>query len=72
MELFLVPIFLYSVQKTGKYEPEITPYLVTFHAVIALFRKVINKLHKIDEWFISNKLSSNVKKNEVFIFSLTI
>ena len=35
MELFLVRIFLYSVFSpyAGKYEPEITPYLETFHAV---------------------------------------
>ena len=32
-ELFLVRIFLYSVLYTGKYRPEITPYLDTFHAV---------------------------------------
>ena len=45
-ELFLVRIFLYSVRiflytpylsvfspNTGKYGPEITPYLDTFHAV---------------------------------------
>ena len=28
----------------------------------ALFLKVNNKLHKINQWFISNKLSLNIKK----------
>ena len=40
-ELFLVRIFLYSVRifglNTGKYGPEITPYLDTFHAVCFIF-----------------------------------
>ena len=30
----------------------------------ALFRKVNNEPHKINQWFISNKLSLNIKKKE--------
>ena len=35
----------------------------------ALFLKVNNELHKINQWFISNKLSLNIKK--IYIYSST-
>ena len=42
MELFLACIFLYSdwiwIQETGKYGPEITPYLDTAYAVLGAVR----------------------------------
>lgn len=35
-----------------------------------LFLKVNKELHKIDQWFTSNKLSLNIRKNnKIFIFS---
>ena len=34
----------------------------------ALFLKVNNELHKINKWFISNKLSINIKKTTKYSF----
>ena len=35
------------------------------------FLNVNDELQKIKEWFISNKLSLNVKKNQILVFSQT-
>ena len=40
------------------------------HKDISFLFSIVNReLQNIDEWFISNKLSLNVKKNEIFNFS---
>ena len=38
----------------------------------ALFLKVNNELHKINQWLISNKLSLNIKKMSLLLSKLKI
>ena len=45
-----------------------TNLFYTHKDIYALFLKVNNELHKINQWFISNQLSLNIKKQNVHFF----
>ena len=45
-----------------------TNLFYSYKGINALFLKVNNELHEINQWFISNKLSLNIKKTKYSLF----
>ena len=45
-EVISRPYFPVLSPNTGKYGPEITPYLNTFHAVVAIENRIVNLLQE--------------------------
>ena len=46
-----------------------TNYFFSHRNILTLFLTVNNELHKIGESFKANRLSLNIKKNQIYIFS---
>ena len=66
--VFSGPYFLVFSPNTGKYGPEKTPHLDTFHAVFAC---VSTKDHSLNELHPAKKLDVTATNDEIYLYILS-